>query len=156
MSREDYFNDSNAPKVNSIKPATTAIVVNDVGKILLERRSDNSLRGIPGGVMEYGESISEATIREIKEETGLDIAIDYLVGIYTNPGHIIAFSDGEVRQEFSILFACRIVGGEIQISKESLQLAFFSEDEIKQLDMTPSTRQRLDDYLAKHYAPSIH
>jgi ADP-ribose pyrophosphatase YjhB (NUDIX family) len=155
MSRKDYYNDASAPQVNSIRPATTAIVVNKEGKILLERRSDSGLWGILGGVMEYGESITDTAIREIKEEAGLDIAIMYLVGIYTNPKHIIEFSDGEIRQEFSILFACEIVGGEIKISEESLELAFFNEDEINQLEMTDSTRERLNDYLAKLAKPII-
>ena len=125
-------------------------------KILLERRIDNSLWGIPGGVIEYGENIKDAVKREVKEETGLDTTIDHFVGIYTNPTHMIEFSDGEVRQEFSVLFACRIIGGDMQISKDSLQFAFFTEDEIRQLDMTASIRQRLDNYTAKHDIPIIH
>jgi ADP-ribose pyrophosphatase YjhB (NUDIX family) len=130
MTRIDYFNDPNAPKANSIVPAASAIVRNAEGKILLERRSDNGRWGLPSGVMEIGESISETIVREVKEETGFDIRVDYLVGVYTNPRHVIAFSDGEVRQQFSLCFACTLLGGELQISAESLEVGFFSPEEL--------------------------
>ena len=97
MARLDYFNDSNAPKPNSIVPSASAIVTNDEGKILLHRRSDNDLWAVPGGAMDIGESIGETVVREVKEETGLDVKPEYIIGVYTNPKHVIAFSDGEVR-----------------------------------------------------------
>ncbi len=73
MARIDYLNDSNAPRANSLVPAASAIVMNGEGKILLHRRSDNTLWGLPGGAMEVGESIGETVVREVKEETGLDV-----------------------------------------------------------------------------------
>lgn len=50
-------------------------------------------------------------VREVKEETGIDVEVVGLVGIYTDPGHVSAFGDGEVRQEFSLCFRARAVGG---------------------------------------------
>ena len=76
--------------------------------------------------MDIGESIGETVVREVKEETGLDVKPEYIIGVYINPKHIIAFSDGEVRQQFSICFYCTIVGGEIRASEESYEVAFFS------------------------------
>ena len=149
MSRTDYYNDPQAPKANRIVPAASAVVVNDEGEILLQRRSDNDLWALPGGTMEIGESIRETVIREVKEETGLGVELEYTIGIYSDPKHIIAFSDGEVRQEFSICFACRIVGGQLQVSDESYEVRFVVPQEIKQLQMHPSIRQRIKDYL-KH------
>lgn len=78
MVRIDYFNDPNAPKANTIIPAASAIVTNHEGKILLHRRSDNDLWALPGGSMDIGESISETAVREVKEETGLDVRVDYI------------------------------------------------------------------------------
>ena len=101
MSRRDFYNDPSAPVAQRIVPAVTAFVVNDNGDVLLERRSDNGRWGLPGGVQEIGESIAQTVVREVREETGVDVEVTGLVGIYTDPGHIIAFSDGEVRQEFS-------------------------------------------------------
>lgn len=155
MARIDYFNDPNAPKANSIVPAASAIVINAEGKILLERRRDNARWGLPSGVMEIGESISETVVREVKEETGLDVRVDYIVGIYTNPHHVIAFSDGEVRQQFSLCFACTLLGGEIQVSSESFEVGFFSPEEIEQLNLHPSLSLRIRHYLERRPQPTI-
>ena len=104
MTRIDYWNNPHAPTANSLVPAASAVVINNEGKILLHRRSDNDLWALPGGAMEIGESISESVVREVKEETGLDVVIERLVGIYTNPKHVVAFSDGEVATRILYLF----------------------------------------------------
>ena len=140
MGRVDYLNDPNAPQANSLIPAASAVVTNNEGKILLQRRSDNTLWALPGGTMEIGESIRETIVREVKEETGLSVVIENLVGIYSNPKHVIAYSDGEVRQEFSICFACKIGGGELCVSEESSEVAFFISEEIVRLPILESVR----------------
>lgn len=155
MSRTDYLNDPRAPEANSIVPAASAIVVNAEGKILLHRRSDNDFWALPGGAMEIGETIGQTAIRETKEETGLDVELEYIVGIYTNPRHVVAFSDGEVRQQFSMCFACRLVGGEIKVSDESTEVGFFSPEEIEHLNMHPSIRLRIQHFLEHRDRPFI-
>ena len=111
MTRTDYLDDPAAPKANSIVPAVSAIVPDAQGGLLLIRRTDNGYWSIPGGGVEPGESVSEAAAREVREETGIDCEVVGLVGIYSNPGHVAAYDDGEVRQEFSICFTTRLVGG---------------------------------------------
>ncbi|SRR6266487_2372295 len=155
MARTDYYNDPHAPKANSIVPAASAIVTNGEGKILLHRRSDNDLWALPGGAMEIGETIAEAAVREVKEETGLAVQPEYVVGIYTNPKHVVAFSNGEVRQQFSLCFACSLVGGTISVSDESFEVAFFSPQEIERLNMHPSIRLRLKHYFEPRLQPYI-
>jgi 8-oxo-dGTP pyrophosphatase MutT (NUDIX family) len=155
MSRTDYFNDPHAPRANSIVPAASAIVTDDEGNILLHRRSDNDLWALPGGAMEIGESIAETAIREVKEETGFDVKPQYIIGIYTDPRHVLAFSNGEVRQEFSLCFACSLVGGTIGVSDESFEVAFLSPREIEHLNMHPSIRLRIEHYLEHRQQPYI-
>lgn len=155
MSRTDYYDDPQAPQATRIVPAASAVVVSEEGHILLQRRRDNNLWALPGGTMEIGESIGETIIREVKEETGFDVELVYTIGIYSDPKHVIAFSDGEVRQEFSICFACHIVGGRSQISDESSEVRFFLAQEIEQLTMHPSIYQRIKDYLAHRSQPVI-
>ena len=155
MTRIDYFHDPHAPQANSLVPAASAIIVNDEGHILLHRRSDNELWALPGGAMNIGESIAETVVREVKEETGLNVKPEYIIGIYTNPGHVIAFSDGEIRQEFSLCFSCTIVGGEVQVSEESYEVGFFSPQEIEHLNMHPSIRLRIEHYLEHRPQPVI-
>jgi 8-oxo-dGTP pyrophosphatase MutT (NUDIX family) len=155
MTRTDYYDDPHAPKANRIVPAASAIIANNEGKILLQQRRDNGLWALPGGTMEIGESIGETVVREVKEETGFDVQPEYLVGIYTNPKHIVAFSDGEVRQQFSVCFACAIVGGRLQVSDESSEVKFYLPQEIEQLSMHPSIYQRIKDYLEHQSQPVI-
>lgn len=155
MARVDYQDDVTAPKPNSLVPAASAIVTDKRGKILLHRRSDSGLWGLPGGTMEIGESIAETIVREVKEETGLDVHPEYVVGIYTNPSHVIAFSDGEVRQEFSVCFACTIMGGELMVSDESTELEFFNAKQIEHLSMHDSIRQRIRDFRPRNKKTTI-
>ncbi len=155
MGRTEYHNDPNAPKPNSLVVAVSAVVTNDAGEILLHRRSDNELWSVPGGAMELGESIAEAVTREVKEETGFDVEPERLVGVYSDPGHIVAYSDGEVRQQFSICFACRVVGGDFAESDESLDVRFFAPADVSQLPMSESVRLRVDHFLEGHSQPVI-
>ncbi len=149
MGRIDYYHDPNAPRANSLVPGASAVVVNDEGKILLQRRSDNARWALPGGVMDIGESIGQSIIREVREETGFEVEPEYIIGVYSDPGHVFAYDDGEVRQQFSICFACRIVAGTLRVSEESTEVAFFSPEEIDDLDMHESIRIRIRHYFQR-------
>jgi 8-oxo-dGTP pyrophosphatase MutT (NUDIX family) len=155
LARVDYYHQPDAPEANSLVPAASAVVINQSGQILLHKRSDNHLWSLPGGTMELGESIEQTILREVYEETGFQVKILRCVGIYSDPHHRIAFSDGEVRQQFSICFACQITGGQLTMSHESTELKFFSPHELQQLDLHPAQRIRLEDYLAQNPAPFI-
>lgn len=146
MSRIEHEDDPHAPKANSLIPAASAVVADHEGRVLLHRRTDNALWSIPGGAMEIGESISETAIRETREETGLEVRPHYVVGIYSKPGHVVEYDDGEVRQQFSVCFACDLVGGTIQTSTESSEVGFFTRNEIEGMAMTQSIRQRIADF----------
>ena len=154
MGRRDYYDDPDAPAANSLVPAASAVVADSAGRILLHRRKDNDKWALPGGVMELGESLSACAIREVKEETGLDIEVTGIVGIYSDPKHVFAYDDGEVRQEFSICFTTRVIGGEVAVSHESTEIAFHPPAALEALPMVDSIRLRVTDYLAGG-APAI-
>ncbi|MFD8396664.1 NUDIX domain-containing protein [Streptomyces sp. NPDC059680] len=143
MSRKDYFDDPAAPSAMRIVPAVTAFVQDNRGFLLLERRSDNGRWGMPGGAQEIGENISQTVVREVMEETGITVEVTGMVGIFTDPGHIIEFSDGEVRQEFSLCFRARPAAGEISVSSESFEVRWIDPVELDSLDMSPTTRRRI-------------
>ena len=155
MTRIDHFNDPDAPKANSLIPGASAVVVNKAGAILLHRRDDNDLWSIPGGSMEVGESIRETIVREVKEETGLDIEPESIVGVYSNPQHVVEYGDGEVRQQFSICFACKVVSGQSATSDESVEVGFYSPAEIEAMPMHDSIRLRIQHYLERRPTPVI-
>jgi 8-oxo-dGTP pyrophosphatase MutT (NUDIX family) len=154
--RLDYLDDPNAPKPSSLVPSANVIVLNDAGQLLLIKRTDNSNWSLPGGAMDLGETIGQAAVREVQEETGIDCELTGLVGIYTNPNHVIEYtSDGEVRQEFSIAFTARAVSGEPTTSSESSQVIWVEPSAVDAYDMHPSMRQRVRHYLAGQDQPYI-
>jgi ADP-ribose pyrophosphatase YjhB (NUDIX family) len=154
--RIDYLDDPAAPHANSVVPSANVIVVNDQNKILMICRTDNGNWAVPGGGMDLGESITDAAIRETREETGIICEVTGLVGIYTNPRHVIHYtSNGEVRQEFSIVFTARPVGGELQPSSESSQPQWVSAASVTNLPMHTSMRQRIQHYLDKRPEPYL-
>jgi ADP-ribose pyrophosphatase YjhB (NUDIX family) len=87
-------------------------------------------------------------VREVTEETGLVVEVDRMVGIYTDPRRVIEFSDGEVRQEFSMCFAAHVVDGELKASEESFEVAWIEREALDRLDIAPTTLRRIEDALS--------
>ena len=98
--------------------------------------------------MDIGETIAQCAEREVREETGLTVKAYHLVGVYSDPDHVFAYSDGEVRQEFSVCFACNVLAGEVAKSDESLEVKFWPVEDLDRLDMHPSIRLRISHYLS--------
>ncbi|MFC0109841.1 NUDIX hydrolase [Kibdelosporangium aridum] len=143
MARIDHYHDPDAPTANSIRVAVSAFVLDDAEQLLLIRRTDNDLYAIPGGGLEPGETLTQAAIRETQEETGINVEVTGLIGIYSNPEHVIAYDDGEVRQEFSVCFRARPVGGELRTSSESKEAAWIDQSKLAELTIHPSIRLRI-------------
>jgi 8-oxo-dGTP pyrophosphatase MutT (NUDIX family) len=155
MSRTDYYQDPDAPEANSLVPAASVVAVDESGAVLLQRRSDSGSWSIPGGRMEPGETIRQTAIRETREETGYKVELARLVGIYTDPSRLAAYSDGEVRQEFSVCFAARIVGGSARTSDESLAVELVAPRDLDGLEIHPSIRLRIQHGLDDRTEPFI-
>jgi mutator protein MutT len=155
VARTEHYYNPDAPRANSIVVAVTAVVRNEAGDILLQRRTDNNLWALPGGAQDIGESIAETVVREVREETGIEVEVTGLVGIYSNPHHVIEFSDGEVRQQFSICFHARPVGGSLAISSESSDVRWVAPSGLDELAIHPSMRLRIDHGLADRSEPYI-
>jgi len=154
--RIDFYDDPQAPKANSLVPSVNVVVVNDVGEILLIRRSDNDNWAVPGGAMDLGESLPQAGVRETLEETGIQVEITGLVGIYTDPRHVILYtSNGEARQEFSVVFTARPIGGVPTPSSESSEVRWVARDAVADLSMDRSMRMRLDHFLDGDGTPHL-
>jgi ADP-ribose pyrophosphatase YjhB (NUDIX family) len=143
MTRVDYYNDPNAPKANSIAVAVSAFIQDDEGRILMIRRTDNDLYSIPGGQLELGETLAEAAVREVREETGIECEVTGVIGLYSDPRHVIAYDDGEVRQEFSICFRAERTGGTLKTSNESSEVDWIPERELSILNIHSTIRLRL-------------
>ncbi|MEU6584112.1 NUDIX domain-containing protein [Nocardia sp. NPDC046763] len=155
MARIEYYNDPSAPKANNIVVAATAFVLDDRNRVLLIQRSDNGRWAIPGGGQDFGEYLADTAIRETREETGIEIEVTGLVGVYSNPNHVMAYSDGEVRQQFSICFRAKPVGGQLHTSPESPSVRWVSQTELDGLNIHPSVRLRIDHGYARLAEPYI-
>ena len=131
-----------------IRPGVSAILLTPDG-LLLQRRSDNNLWGLPGGSVEPGESVTEALIREVREETGLEVEPGRLVGVYSSPalGQVVTYPDGNVIHYVSSSFECRIVGGTLTCGDESLELRWYDPRRLP-VEIVPMHRVRVEDALA--------
>ncbi|MET7417544.1 NUDIX domain-containing protein [Dactylosporangium sp. NPDC005555] len=146
--RIDYFDDPAAPPANSVVPSANVVVVNDAGDLLLIRRTDNDNWALPGGAMDPGESMTDCAVRETLEETGIHVEVTGLVGIFTDPRHVILYtSNGEARQEFSIVYTARPVGGTPTPSSESREVHWVAPADVEGLQMDRSMRMRISHYL---------
>ena len=95
--------------------------------------------------MEPGESASEACIREVEEETGLQVTIKRLIGIYTTPHELIVYQDGNKIQLVALCFEAETVGGELRLSCETTEYGYFSYQEIQGLDLLLNHARRIKD-----------
>ena len=155
MARTEHYDDPTAPSPNSLVPAASAIVTNDRGEILMQRRVDNNFWALPGGTMDFGETIVQTAEREVREETGIDVRVDGIVGTFSDPRHIIEYSDGEVRQQFNICFHAKLVGGQLRSSNESTEVRWIPPRQLRDLEIHHSTRRRLEHFLQHPDTPHL-
>lgn len=145
MARIDYIDDPNAPAINSVVPSVTCVIRDERGRVLMIHKVDNDLWAVPGGGHEPGESITDTVRREVREETGLEVEVTGLVGTYTNPHHVMAYDDGEVRQQFSLCFTGRQTGGSAREDGiETKEVRWVEPSELPKLNIHPSMRMRIE------------
>ncbi|WP_329614912.1 NUDIX domain-containing protein [Streptomyces brevispora] len=151
MGRTEYYNDPKAPKANTLIPANNLLVIDDNGAILLQRRRDTGQWALPGGAQDIGETAAQCAVRECLEETGIIAEVTGFLGVYTNPNHIVAYTDGEIRQQYENTYIGRPVGGEPTINDEADGVRYVQPDDLDQYDIHPSMRQQIGDFLAGTY-----
>jgi len=109
--RRVHFHDAAAPVATVVVPSVFVAVRGPGGRLLLVRRCDSGAWELPGGRVDVGESAVEAALRETAEEAGVAVDVTGLVGLFTDPRHVVRAPGGEVRQQFVVLFRARAVGG---------------------------------------------
>jgi 8-oxo-dGTP pyrophosphatase MutT (NUDIX family) len=151
MGRVEYYNDPKAPKPNSRVPASGILAVNDAGEILLQRRRDTGQWAIPMGKQEFAESCAECAVRETEEETGILAEITGLLGVYSNPRHIVAYTNGEIRQQYEVIYLGRPIGGAPRINDEADGVRWIAPDDLASYDIHPSIHEQIGHYLTGAY-----
>ncbi|OLT25971.1 NUDIX hydrolase [Nocardiopsis sp. CNR-923] len=151
MGRTEYYHDPAAPKANTLIPASNLLVVNEQGAILLQRRRDTGQWALPGGAQDIGESAAQCAVRECAEETGVLAEVIGFLGVYSNPAHIVAYTDGEIRQQFEAAYIGTPVGGKPTVNDEADGVEWVLPSELDRYDVHPSMRQQIGDYLTGGY-----
>jgi 8-oxo-dGTP pyrophosphatase MutT (NUDIX family) len=151
MGRVEYWNDPDAPTPNSLVPACGVLAVDDDGRVLLQRRRDTGQWAIPMGKMELGETPTQCAVRETQEETGVLVEATGLLGVFSDPGHIVAYTDGETRQEYEVILLGRPVDGAPAANDEASEVGWFDPGQLTSIDIHPTQWRQLDHYLQGTY-----
>jgi ADP-ribose pyrophosphatase YjhB (NUDIX family) len=132
-----------------IRPGVAAVIFAD-DRLLLQRRDDTGRWGLPGGGVEPGESVRQAIVREVREETGLEVEPVRLIGVYSDPVHhqVVSYPDGNVIHYVSSVFECVVCAGALECGDESLELGWFDPEALPE-DMMLISTIRIRDALAR-------
>jgi len=147
VGRVEYWNDPAAPKPNSLVPACGVLAVDAAGRVLLQRRRDTGQWAIPMGKQEIGETPTQCAIRETHEETGVLTEITGILGVYSDPGHIVAYTDGEIRQEWELIMLGRPVTGDPAANDEASDVRWVAAADLESLDIHPTQWRQLRDWI---------
>lgn len=140
----------------TVMVGASALILDETGeRVLLTRRTDNGRWCLPGGRMDPGESLAETCVREVREETGLEVEVVRLVGLYSSPDVLVEYADGNRRQIVAAHFLVRILGGELGLSDETTEAGYFSRGELEALDLMEHHRPRIADSFAGQEAAFI-
>lgn len=138
-----------------IRPSVSAIIFDRQGHLLLQRRSDGGQWGLPGGSVEIGESVARAIRREVSEETGLDVAVRRVVGVYSDPRRqVVRYPNGNVWHYVNVCFECAARGGALRTSDETLELSYFRVGRLPRTLLT-NHRIRIRDACARRRAAFV-
>ncbi|HKI26700.1 MAG TPA: NUDIX hydrolase [Candidatus Sulfotelmatobacter sp.] len=111
-------------------------------RVVLVKRAHPPIQGqwsIPGGVLEVGELVREAVVREAREETGLIVEPSDLLGVYDR---VLRHSDGRVQYHYVLVdFLCRVVGGELQAAGDAAEARWFTREELAPLKLAEDTQE---------------
>lgn len=115
-----------------LQDGAAAIIVNNDGKILLQKRADKNIWGLPGGCQELGERFQDTIIREVKEETNLDIKEEdlELIDIVSGMSRKNEYPNGDVVINNTVLYCIKKYSGSLKFDEESKELKFFDLDDL--------------------------
>ncbi len=144
--------------IDYVGAGTTALLIED-GKVLLQKRADNGLWGLPGGGMDAGESMAECAVREMWEETGIASRVTRLVGVYSDPAYhsIMSYRHGpevQIVQYVIGLYEVERTGGEIAVSHESTAVEWHPVTTLPE-PISPAARLRIQDALKGQVAAFV-
>jgi len=142
-------------RVIGVRASVSAVIFDRQGRLLLQQRSDGGQWGLPGGSVEIGESLHDAVVREVSEETGLTVAPGRLVGLYSSPAfQIVRYPDGNSWHYINACFECRVRRGTLTTCDETLALAWVTPRTLPRT-LLANHRIRIRDARTRRVAPFV-
>ena len=119
-------------------PSVMGVIYDAQSRVLLVRQTADGLWSTPGGVLEPNETPAAAVVREVQEETGLEVEIVRLLGVYGGPSFIVNYPNGDRSQYLSAIFECAVRGGSlVSDGDETDQLTFAGPTELAHMKCQP-------------------
>ncbi|HGY9569791.1 NUDIX domain-containing protein [Vibrio harveyi] len=135
MSASHYLKELRSKVGNQVLmiPGVAAVILNQNNQLLLQKKSDGSW-SLPAGMIEPGESPSQAVIREVREETGLAVEVERVLGVFGGEGFGFAYPNGDQVEYTVIMFKCQQTGQFAEdLDEETIELAWFSRSDMPTL-----------------------
>lgn len=142
-------------KDGQIRAGCSAAIFDNQGRILLTKRADNGRWCLPGGHVDPGENVAEATVREVLEETGLEIRLGRLIGIYSSPNYLVTYKDGNKVQFVSTCMIGEVIGGQMGLSDETLDVGYFEPSALAGMDIMETHLIRIEDAMKNQEAAFV-
>lgn len=155
--RRVYYHDPDAPRAAVVTPSVFVATRDGQGRLLLVRRCDSGRWELPGGRVDVGESVAGAAVRETAEETGVRVQVTGLVGLFTDPAHVVrSATGGEVRQQFVVCVHATAVRGKPRPDlRETIDAAWFAPADVMSLQMEPAVGRWIHHALSGVAAPHL-
>jgi ADP-ribose pyrophosphatase YjhB (NUDIX family) len=153
-----FFSDADsAPRPNQPRRVSVlALIEDERGRLLLDRRADAAVWGLVGGTLEHDETLIDGLRREVREETGCEVATCALFGTFSDPGRVVAYADGNVYQLVSIAYTVRVADpSKLRTSSESRELRFFGRSELPPEDLAAAHQPVIERYLGDEPPPFL-
>lgn len=151
-----FFDDlAAAPRPNHPRlPSVIALIEDEQGRLLLDRRADAPVWALIGGSLEDDETFIQALRREIQEETGLEMIGYEFFGTFSDPGRVVAYPDGNIFQLASLAYRVKVASPSIlRVSSESTELRFFDKGELPPDELVATHRMIIRRYLGDEAPP---
>lgn len=130
-------------------PSAAVCLYDAEGRLLVARHADGGRWGTPGGAIEFGETPAEAAVREAREELGLEVRPEAIVGVFGGPGFETTYENGDEVAYVTTAFACRVVGGSLSFDDgELLETAYVDVAAARALPLAAWLQHALPSLLA--------
>lgn len=124
-------------------------------RVFLTQRADNGMWCLPGGRVDPGESVEEAVLRELWEETGLRGRVTRFLGVYSDPNRLVIYPDGNKAHIVALSFEVEVLDGQPSLSNETTAFGFFSLKQAAQMDIISNHHERILDALKAEGVPFV-